>query len=575
MAGFFVKTEHSAAGPFTGVELREATLSGIIGPNSLIGDTQAGPWHPALAIGLFSEKRIALSHPEGTVVPHYHVRGMLGAAQGPFKLRELIGFAARGMLAADAEIQSDVTQTWIPVDRIHVLRACLDGDLVLLGSEGEIQRRTDPASPRLVGPPNTATPTYAAAVAPATVARSLQHHSDASIKSSEHEFRDRPFATVTTDTPRPDNASAAAESSNAEAPKAEADVTNDRSHRERFRLRLRDRLRPREWLGQFATRIRPWRRSPVAMWSLAVLSAVAAAGIFQSRYQTAGMPLDRVLGDWIEVSAETVSPETVSTGTASTAPLPKPPASLAISFRSDGTCVIFSPHGRSWTGDYSWTDRHSDAPEFSSPQTIEASYDVIDPKHLHSPVQPTDGHMRFQGMMSSPPTIAGRPLRDCFLRRDADALLIGYLSSVRWSQGEKTMMAGWIRLQPFSPPTVTNVAEKLKSMPSEPRPADVVRGSEPDFPIADAITSIEKGLPATRGRRFVSPHGRLAYSSLVDADYLLRTFGIPDAARPLFPFEAPRLRSGPSFETSQLIRYGKLKLLVNREGHLQYVSRMK
>ncbi|GAA4471571.1 hypothetical protein [Novipirellula rosea] len=555
MVAFYVKTEHSCAGPFTGVELREAALSGIIGPNSLVADTETGPWHPALAIGLFSEKRVALPHPAGTIVPRYHVRGMLGAAQGPFKLRELIGFAARGMLAADAEIQSDVTQTWIPVDRIHVLRACLTGDLVLLGSAGKIQRRTDPASPHFAGNPTLSALPHAAAVAPATVAQSVLHASDAGFHSTERDFADRSFGADTLDAQNLDDAHEAVRicPPNHTHPASEANAADENSNRERFRVRVQ------VLAGRLAALAQVFPRSRMAMGSLAVLTAIAAVGILQSQYQAAPMPRDRVLGDWIDGSAENLEAD---------------PPSFAISFRPDGSCVIFAPHGGSWTGDFSWTDRGSDSHEFSSSQAIEATYDVIAANHLHSPVKPSDGHVRFQGMMSSPPLIAGHKMRDCFLRRDKDSLLLGYLSSVRWAEGQKTLQAGWIRLRPFSPPAAASIAKNLKSIPAEPRPADVVRGSEPDFPIAEAISSIEKAPPAARDRRFVSPQGRLAYSSLVDADYLLRTFGIPDAARPLFPFEAPRLRSGPSFETSQLIRYGDFKFLMNREGHLQYVSRM-
>ena len=137
------------------------------------------------------------------------------------------------------------------------------------------------------------------------------------------------------------------------------------------------------------------------------------------------------------------------------------------------------------------------------------------------------------------------------------------------------MQAGWIRLQPFASPEKRSVAENLKSIPAETRPSDIARASEPDFPISEAIVSIEKVAPGPRDRRFASDRGRLTYSNLVDAEYLLRTFGIPDAARPLFPFEAPRLRSGPSFEASHLIRYGTFKFLLNSEGPLQYISKMK
>ncbi|WP_442510104.1 hypothetical protein SH528x_001710 [Novipirellula sp. SH528] len=546
MVAFFVKTEQASAGPFTGVELREAALSGIIGPNSMVGDTETGPWHPALAIGLFSEKRIALPHPDGTVVPSYHVRGMLGSAQGPFKLRELIGFAARGMLPPDAEIQSNVTQTWIRVDRIHVLKACLTGELVLLGSEGTVHRRTDAGTPRFVGNRASTSSLCSAAVAPATVAKSISPGSAEGMGYAERDFRS-------------DNRDTQCAESEVETPaRADSQTTAARDDRETETARYPFLFRLLTLASAVLARVGLLARSRLAIGAIVVLTAVGAASMVMSGYRAAAMPRERVIGDWVQVGSE--NGETHS---------------LAISFRPDATCVIFDTHGDSWTGDFSWTERVEDSHGFSSIDGIEAIYDTIAADHLHAPVKPTDGHIRLQGMMSEPPTIAGHSIRDCFLRRDGESLLLGYLTSVHWSVDQKTMQAGWIRLQPFASPEKRSVAENLKSIPAETRPSDIARASEPDFPISEAIVSIEKVAPGPRDRRFASDRGRLTYSNLVDAEYLLRTFGIPDAARPLFPFEAPRLRSGPSFEASHLIRYGTFKFLLNSEGQLQYISKMK
>ncbi|MGB7347940.1 MAG: hypothetical protein WBD20_27190 [Pirellulaceae bacterium] len=139
MIGFFVKTECSAVGPFTGIELREASLSRIITADSLIGGSPAGPWTIATETGLFSQGKMPLPHPDGVHVPQYHVRGLSFAAEGPFKLRELIGFAARGMLRSEAMLQSDLAPDWISIERIPILKACLTGELVLLGADGRDQ----------------------------------------------------------------------------------------------------------------------------------------------------------------------------------------------------------------------------------------------------------------------------------------------------------------------------------------------------------------------------------------------------------------------------------------------------
>jgi hypothetical protein len=82
MAAFFIRTDAVASGPFTGVELREAAMAGILSPDSMIAGAPEGPWILASNAGLFSEKRVALPHPPNVAVPQYQVRGMPGAFQG-------------------------------------------------------------------------------------------------------------------------------------------------------------------------------------------------------------------------------------------------------------------------------------------------------------------------------------------------------------------------------------------------------------------------------------------------------------------------------------------------------------
>jgi hypothetical protein len=101
MTEFFIKTDAGVLGPFSGVELRELALAGILRPDSNLSATAHGPWQLAGSAGLFSEKKTPLPHPSDVQLTRYQVRGMAGAIQGPFKLRELIGFAARGMLPAE------------------------------------------------------------------------------------------------------------------------------------------------------------------------------------------------------------------------------------------------------------------------------------------------------------------------------------------------------------------------------------------------------------------------------------------------------------------------------------------
>ncbi len=59
-------------------------------------------------------------------------------------------------------------------------------------------------------------------------------------------------------------------------------------------------------------------------------------------------------------------------------------------------------------------------------------------------------------------------------------------------------------------------------------------------------------------------NGSVCYSVRVNGEYLLHTYGVPDEARPVYPFEIPQLSIGQSFEGSQVVRYGALKLFLPR-----------
>ena len=96
MTRFYLKTsEETVAGPFTGIELREAALAHLVLPETGVAVTADGPWTRAADVGLFSDKNVPLPHPPGTAVPEFRLMCVNEAFEGPYKLRELIDFAVR------------------------------------------------------------------------------------------------------------------------------------------------------------------------------------------------------------------------------------------------------------------------------------------------------------------------------------------------------------------------------------------------------------------------------------------------------------------------------------------------
>ncbi len=540
MTAFFVKTEQSSAGPFTGVELREAALAGIVGPQCQIGGGPNGPWVKAEDAGLFSEKKLPLPHPPGTTVPQYQVRGMQGGLTGPFKLRELIGFAARGMLPTDAMLKSDSSHEWISLDRIPVLVACLCGQLVVLGESGKVHLRTRSAS---TGQATTSSQAVEATLAPVQATKSIDITT-----SSAHVRRD-------TAAPEPqlvivgDEGLVIEEDEVDTVTETELDESDKSAESGESGASKRRRLRLPEFRFDLPASLRP--RLIVNV--LCLLIAFVGIGGAYSYWRHIAMSSHEILGDWIG-------------GGKAGIPV------FGLSFREDGSCVIFNTQGECWSGDYAWATRSDDSAGFQDIDPFSAEVDKIDPADEIGPVQPTDGYIRLRGFVEDPPMIGRHRVGDCFLRRENETLRIGYLANVTWTQTAKTLDAGWIAVRPLQVNKGVDVMTDLESMEFEQPP---VRGYsvEKSAHISAAITAL-KNSQETDALDGDVDNGSTCYSIAVDAEYLLRTYGIPDEARPLYPFEIPQLSLGQSFEGSQIVRYGKLKLFVRSDGTLQYVSIM-
>ena len=553
MTAFFIKTEQAASGPFTGIELREAALAGIIGTQSIVGGSPTGPWIRASEIGLFSEKGIALPHPPGTPIPNYQVRGMVGAAAGPFKLRELIGFAARGMLPSDARLQSNLSPEWFLVDRIRILDACLEGELVLLGAEGKLLRRTQRAG---------ASAAHAEVVEPST------HVEEGIAPSSLAKSVDLDDMSTYV---QPIIAEDEIEEDSDVVP-----VSCDRSGSEfEFDEEETNETRRRRWLPSLGLRLPGvsiarasvafLARPRIAFGLSCCLLVMLGVGSAYSTYRPPGMPRGEIIGQWMFQSVSNPANHSQSESNQT--------ESFGVAFHEDGSCVLFNTQSSSWTGDFRWTDRTDDESGLTSLHTFEAKINEIAPDHQQENVQLSDGHLRFVGMAYQTPRLAGREVEDCFVRRQGDRLSVGYLASVNWLGDRKQLKGGWVVVTPISRrKAAIEVYSTLKSIPTEQRPLDIPSASEPILHLAEAIEAIT-ALDQDSTKRFALKSGRLTFSSEVTKAWMLRELGIPDEARPALPFEIPKLQTGPSFKKSEMVRYHDLRFLFSSNGRLLYVYR--
>jgi hypothetical protein len=133
------------------------------------------------------------------------------------------------------------------------------------------------------------------------------------------------------------------------------------------------------------------------------------------------------------------------------------------------------------------------------------------------------------------------------------------------------MEAGWVTASRSSTRR-PEIAADLHAIEREyPVPTEDYDGQRPPH-ISDAIVAVLEGVPTKPHNVETVLHESLVYSASVNAAYLLRSYGLPDEARPIYSFEVPRLRYGPSFDGAQVVRYGELKFILSDEGELRFLA---
>ncbi|TWU03818.1 hypothetical protein [Neorhodopirellula pilleata] len=539
MTLFYIKTDLDVAGPFTGIEIREASLAGIIRPQTYLSGSADGPWVAAEHAGLFSETGVALPHPPGTAVPMFQTRGMPGAFMGPFKLRELIGFACQGMLPPGTELQSDPSRPWIPITGTGILPACLRGDLVRIEENGRLCLRTViPADleQRRQQLETLQSPIDRAKQIKASGATAAPSHSKAVVRT------DQDAAVVPPPITSPSIAASPTPS--------RSDATTDAvaSAVPVWNRSLGGLSTSLVRLGALVT------RPKVAAAVLLVAMLTIGLPVAYSSWARQPIPRQKILGEWVSSlpsTSETARP------------------SVGVGFFEDGSCVLVNASGESWTGDFEWAERTDQGSKFRPLDQVTVRYDSAAPGHVEDTVVPSDGYLRLSGFVKEPPRLNGHPVRDLFVRRSGDLLKVGYLTQSHWVDGRHGLLAAWVELQRV-PETSRSVEDILRDLPEE-----LPTGNQSAENAKTICLAIDE---AIRGREFefknqkAFRHGCFTFSQTVDAGYLLKHLGVPDVARPLREFEKQPSYNGPSMDGAQLFRYDFIDLFLSPEGELMFIE---
>jgi hypothetical protein len=266
------------------------------------------------------------------------------------------------------------------------------------------------------------------------------------------------------------------------------------------------------WVDRVRGRFADWEiRETIAQWiplrrlaslTLATL-VVAIAGATYSYLASRPMPREKVIGEWLVLASGAQDPPRVS----------------GIAFRDDGKCVFFDPSNTLWTGDFQWVEQGDEEQHFQSTTPINATIDEPDPSHHIEPVRSTDGYMKLSGFGKELPRLDGHPVRELFVRRNADSLQLGYPTAVQWTTHGRTLLAAWTSATPS---------------PVQPRDA---QGSIPlDLPPSDLIAK----------------------------------FGVPDEARPIYRFEIGE--NPDELQNAHIIRYRSQKFALTQNGQLTELS---
>jgi hypothetical protein len=425
MTAFFVRTDAGASGPFTGVELREAALASLLTPETVISDQPTGPWTPAFEAGLFSDKRVPLPHPAGVKIPLYHVSGLSENFRGPFKLRELIGFAARGLLPADAKLRADIHTSWVPVTRIHILAATLRGDLALMDGNGKVIRRAIKAT-GLANQGDVQAPVMFAPAAVHLPSEALLLQANASTSSkAQPDSVTKPPATLPSD------------QSNASPTQPSETILS----------RARGRIR----LPEFDLSLAVVKRVAAAF---VLVVIVASAGYAVTHRRPTTLAREMAVGDWLVPSG--------SSGE----------YACGLALRPDGRCIVFNAGAACWTGRYRWLERTDDTRGLRGLDTT-IELDQALPQHAVEPVGATDGYLRFVGEGDSLPMIDGHQVSDAFVQKAGEQLRMGYPVSMSITTDHKQLLAGWIVLHKDVRPARTPSFEGI-SLDQLPKPAELL-----------------------------------------------------------------------------------------------------
>jgi hypothetical protein len=423
MTEFFLKTDATVVGPLSGIELREAALAGLLFPDSLIAGSRSGPWQLAADVGLFSDQRMPLPHPPGTVVPQFSVRGMSTGHTGPFKLREFIGFAARGLLPPDALLQGNPNEPWFEAGRLRIIAACLSGDLVLLDNTGRVIKRT-------------------AIRTSSTIDQATTHAPIDLVKPTTAASLARPVPAPTVEPPPVEPQSTWTDRT---VIASSLEKTGPRFKRLRWFSFLDswDKASAREWLADHF----PVQRVATVVGAALVLGLTAGLFlVWQNR------PMDRaeIVGHWIDVGSDMGEPR------------------LVVKFTDNGQCTIVNYYGDCWSGDFEWAERSDTLTGFSHDQDLTLTLDQAETRHAVDVVSALDGHIRLKGLGRDQPLLDEHPVRDLFVRRMDDSLRLGYLVSVHYGAQAKIMQAAWVTLKPLKTPTVTPINLSQFSAPADP-----------------------------------------------------------------------------------------------------------
>lgn len=557
MTLFYIKTDLDVAGPFTGIEIREASLAGIIRPQTNLSGSADGPWIAAEHAGLFSETGVALPHPPGTVVPMFQTRGMPGAFMGPFKLRELIGFACQGMLPPGAELQSDPSRPWIPITGTGILPACLRGDLVRIEENGRLcLRSVIPADlplrrqqlETLQSPIERAKQIKAsgATAAPSQFKSVLRTDQDTSIEPppiTQQPITQQPI------TQTPNRCAVTATNSSSRSAMGAESARASRSP---------PPSRPNGALGGLKASFGPMgsivSRPKVAAVVLLLVMITIGLPVAYSSWVSQPIPRQVILGEWISLpqdQSENAQPN------------------FGVGFDDDGSCVLVNATGKSWTGDFEWSERTDQDSKFRPLDQVTVTYDTAQPGHVKEPVDVSDGYLRLSGFVKDPPLLNGHPVRDLFVRRTGDQLKLGYLIQSRWSEGGRKLTAAWMELKRV-PETSRSVEDVLRDLPEELPTGN--QSAENAKSICLAIDEAIGGREFEYKNRKAFRHGCFTFSQTVDAGYLLKHLGVPDVARPLRDFEKQPSYNGPSMDGAQLFRYGFVDFFVDPGGKLMFIE---